>query len=165
MHHHTIQINHQPDVTIFQFIILTSVYSATCFRCFPVHHQQLNDCNGSLWFYLRIVVIVVLCSWSGRPAASFPTALWPYIYIYIYSHNAVWKTCCWRAGVTSLHSQKITALQNLSKVSPDKSKILSCDSVVVYEWHVVVKTLVCHHGTWYSWMTGLHNKSWSAEHD
>ena len=34
---------------------------------FP-HHQELNDCSGSLWFYLRIVVIVVLCSWSGRLA-------------------------------------------------------------------------------------------------
>jgi hypothetical protein len=40
-----IQINHQHDATIFQFIILTFVYSSTCF-----------------------VVIVVLCPWSGRPA-------------------------------------------------------------------------------------------------
>ena len=38
------------------------------FRAFPTHHQELNDCSGSLWFYLRIVVTVVLCSWSGRPA-------------------------------------------------------------------------------------------------
>ena len=53
---------------IFQFIILTFVYSSTCFGRFPVHHQELNDCSGSLWFYLRIVVIVVLCSWSGRLA-------------------------------------------------------------------------------------------------
>ena len=58
----TIQINHQPDATIFQFIILTFVYSTTCFGRFPAHHQELNDCSGSLWFYLRIVVIVVLCS-------------------------------------------------------------------------------------------------------
>jgi len=34
---------------------------------FPAHHQELNDCSGSLWFYLRIVVTAVLCSWSGRP--------------------------------------------------------------------------------------------------
>jgi hypothetical protein len=67
VHHHTIQINHQPDATNFQFIILTFVYSLTCFRRFPAHHQELNDCSGSLWFYLRIVVTVVLCSWSGRP--------------------------------------------------------------------------------------------------
>jgi hypothetical protein len=59
-----IQINHQPDAIIFQFIILTFVYSSTCFGRFPAHDQELNDCSGSLWFYLRIVVIAVLCSWS-----------------------------------------------------------------------------------------------------
>jgi hypothetical protein len=58
----TIQINHQPDATVFQFIILTFVYSSTCLGRFPTHHQELNDCSVSLWFYLRIVVIVVLCS-------------------------------------------------------------------------------------------------------
>ena len=68
VHHRTIQINQQPGATIFQFIILTFVYSSTCFGRFPAHHQELNDCSGSLWFYLRIVVIAVLCSWSGRPA-------------------------------------------------------------------------------------------------
>jgi hypothetical protein len=66
VHHRTIQTNHQPDAKIFQFIILTFIYSSTCFGRFPAHHQELNDCSGILWFYLRIVVIVVLCSWSGR---------------------------------------------------------------------------------------------------
>jgi hypothetical protein len=70
VHHRTFQINHQPDVTIFQFIILTFIYSSTGFGHSPAHHQELNDRSGSLWFYLRIVVIVVLCSWSGRPAVS-----------------------------------------------------------------------------------------------
>ena len=56
--------------TIFQFIILMFVCSSTCFGRFPAHHQELSDCGGSLWFYLRIVVTVVLCSWSGRPAAT-----------------------------------------------------------------------------------------------
>jgi protein-S-isoprenylcysteine O-methyltransferase Ste14 len=65
MHHRTIQINHQPDATVCQFIILMFVYSSTCFRRFPVHHQELNDYSVSLWFYLRIVVTVVLCSWSS----------------------------------------------------------------------------------------------------
>jgi hypothetical protein len=60
VHQRTIQINHQPDATVFQFIILTFVYSSTRFGRFPAHHQALNDCNGSLWFYLRIVVTVVL---------------------------------------------------------------------------------------------------------
>jgi hypothetical protein len=62
------QINHQPDATIFQFVILTFVYSSTRFGCFPAHHQELNDCSGSLWCYLRIVVTVVLCLWSGQLA-------------------------------------------------------------------------------------------------
>jgi hypothetical protein len=66
MHHCTIEINHQPDATIFQFIILTFVYSSTCFGRFFAHHQELNDCSGSFWCYLRIVVTVVLCSWSRR---------------------------------------------------------------------------------------------------
>jgi hypothetical protein len=57
-----VQINHQPDETIFQFIILTFIYSSTCFGRFPAHQQELNDCSGSLWFYLRIVVTVVLSS-------------------------------------------------------------------------------------------------------
>jgi hypothetical protein len=67
-----IQINHQPDATIFQFIILTFIYSSTCFGRSPAHHQELNDCSSSLWFYLRIVVVAVLCSWWGRlwPAAT-----------------------------------------------------------------------------------------------
>jgi hypothetical protein len=68
VHHRTIQINYQSNATVFQFIILTFVYSSTCFGRFPAHHQELNDCSGSPWFYLRIVVIVVLCSWSGLPA-------------------------------------------------------------------------------------------------
>jgi hypothetical protein len=67
VYHRTIQINHQPDATVFQFIILTFVYSSTCFGRFSAHHQQLHDCSGSPWVYLRIVVIGVLCSRSGRP--------------------------------------------------------------------------------------------------
>ena len=60
------QINHQPDATVFQFIILTFIYSSICFGRFPAHHQELSDCSGSICFYLRIAVTVVLCSWSGR---------------------------------------------------------------------------------------------------
>jgi len=66
VHHRRIQINHQPDATIFQFIIRTFIYSSTCFGRSPAHHEELNDCNSSLWFYFRIVVIDVLFSWSGR---------------------------------------------------------------------------------------------------
>jgi hypothetical protein len=68
VHHRKIEINHEPDATVFQFIILTFIYSSTSFGRFPAHHQELDDFSGSLWFYLRIVVTVVLCSWSVRSA-------------------------------------------------------------------------------------------------
>ena len=70
-----IQINHQTDATVFQFIILTFIYSSTCFGRSPAHHQELSDCSSSLWFYLRIVVMAVLCSWSGRPDHEQDTAI------------------------------------------------------------------------------------------
>jgi hypothetical protein len=73
MHHHsTIQID-QPDATIFQFIILTFIYSSTCFGRSPAHHQEF-DCSSSHWFCLRIMVIAVLCSWSGRTSPTMNTA-------------------------------------------------------------------------------------------
>jgi hypothetical protein len=62
LHQSLIQINHQPDATVFHFIILTFIYSLACIGRFPAHHQELNDCSGSLWFYLRIVLIDVLYS-------------------------------------------------------------------------------------------------------
>ena len=43
-----------------QFIILTFIYSLTCFGRPHAHHQELNNCISGLWFYLRIVVISVL---------------------------------------------------------------------------------------------------------
>ena len=88
MHHRTIQINHQPDATLFQFIILTFIYSSTCFGRSPAHHQELNDCSSSLWFYLRIVVTVVLCSWPRSPAHhqelnDCSSSLWFYLRIVV----------------------------------------------------------------------------------
>jgi hypothetical protein len=68
---------------IFQFIILTFVYSSACFGRFSSHHQELNDCSGSLWFCLRIVVIVVLCSWSGRPAGAYSISYMSDRYCYL----------------------------------------------------------------------------------
>jgi hypothetical protein len=43
VYHRTIQTNQQPDATVFQFIILTFVYSSTSFGRFPAHYQELND--------------------------------------------------------------------------------------------------------------------------
>jgi hypothetical protein len=55
VHHHTIQIN-QLDATIYPVYYLTFTYSLRS----HAHHQELNNCSSSLWFYLRSVVIAVL---------------------------------------------------------------------------------------------------------
>ena len=55
-----------------QFIILTFIYSSTCFGLPHAHHQELNNCSSSLWFYLRIVVIAVLLFVVG-PVITGPT--------------------------------------------------------------------------------------------
>jgi len=54
------QINHQLLEKFLQFIILTSIYSSTCFGRPHAHHQELNNCSSSPWVYLRSVVIAVL---------------------------------------------------------------------------------------------------------
>jgi hypothetical protein len=36
------------------------MYGSTCFGRPPAHHQELNNCSSSLWFYLRSVVVAVL---------------------------------------------------------------------------------------------------------
>jgi len=54
-----------------QFIILTFIYSSTCFGRPHAHHQELYNCSSSLWFYLRSAVIAVLLvvvgPVTGRP--------------------------------------------------------------------------------------------------
>ena len=52
----------------FQFI-----YSSTCFGRPHTHHQELNNCGGSLWFYLRSVVMVVLLVVVGPVGPVGPT--------------------------------------------------------------------------------------------
>ena len=48
------------------FIILTFIYSSSCFGRPHAHHQELNNCSSSLWFYLRSVVIAVLLVVVGQ---------------------------------------------------------------------------------------------------
>jgi hypothetical protein len=52
----------------FPVYFLTYIYSSTCFERFLAHHQELNECSGSLCFYRWSVLIVVLCRRSGWPA-------------------------------------------------------------------------------------------------
>jgi len=52
----------QPDATISQvyYLTFTRMYSSTCFGHPHAHHQELNSCNNSLWFYRFSVVVAVL---------------------------------------------------------------------------------------------------------
>jgi hypothetical protein len=66
---HFKEIN-QPDVTISLVYYLMFIYSSTCFGRPHAHHQELNNCSSSLWFYLRSVVVAVLLivvGPAGRP--------------------------------------------------------------------------------------------------
>jgi len=45
------------------------MYSSTCFGRFLAHHQELNKCISSLWFYRWSVVVAVLLVVVG-PASS-----------------------------------------------------------------------------------------------
>jgi hypothetical protein len=65
------------------------MYSSTCFGSPHAHHQELNNCSSSLWFYLRSVVVAVLLvvvGLAGRPdhdqqmynsTLSFKVTPWP----------------------------------------------------------------------------------------
>jgi hypothetical protein len=55
------QIN-QPDAIISQvyYLTFTRTYSSTYFGCHHAHHQELNNCSSSLWFYRCSVVVAVL---------------------------------------------------------------------------------------------------------
>jgi hypothetical protein len=69
MHHRTIQINHQPDATIFQFIILMFIYSSTCFGHSPAQWLQWQPLVLPLYHGDSRAVFVV-------GPASRPDQLW-----------------------------------------------------------------------------------------
>ena len=43
-----------------KFYCLTFMYSSTCFDRPHAHHQELNNCSSSLWFYRWSVVVAVM---------------------------------------------------------------------------------------------------------
>jgi len=55
-----------------QFFCLTFIYSSTCFGRPHAHHQELNNCSSSLWFYPRSVVVAVLLVMVGPAGRSTP---------------------------------------------------------------------------------------------
>jgi hypothetical protein len=49
------------------------MYSSTCFGRFHAHHQKLNNCNSSIWFFRWSVVKAVLLVVFGRRAGPTTT--------------------------------------------------------------------------------------------
>ena len=65
-----LQINHQLDATISPFYYHDVYLQLNMFLASSLHHEELNNCSSSLWFYLRSVVIAVLLlvvGPAGRP--------------------------------------------------------------------------------------------------
>jgi hypothetical protein len=62
------QINQPPRCNNFSSLLL-DVYLQRS----HAHHQELNNCSSSLWFYLRIVVIAVLLFVVGPAGLSSST--------------------------------------------------------------------------------------------
>ena len=73
-HHSTIQINHQPDATVFQFIILTFIYSSTppvkigvlllklvCYTYELTTLETKYCCFSYMHFVLICTVVVLYC--------------------------------------------------------------------------------------------------------
>jgi len=63
------QINHQPDATIFQFIILTFIYSSTCFGVFPpIIRSSMTAVAASGFTFVSWWQLYCVCGRAGRPA-------------------------------------------------------------------------------------------------
>ena len=58
LHHYTIQINQPTRCNNLSSLLLDVIYSSTCFGRPHAHHQELNNCSSSLWFYRWSVVVV-----------------------------------------------------------------------------------------------------------
>ena len=74
------QYINQLDAAISQVYSLTFMYGSTCFGSPHAHHQELNNCSSSLWFYrwsVVVAVLLVVVGPAGRPARPRTTALLP----------------------------------------------------------------------------------------
>jgi len=68
VHHHTFKQINQLDATISQVYYLKFMYSLICFGRPHAHHQELNNCSSSLWFYCWSVEVAVLLVAAGGGA-------------------------------------------------------------------------------------------------
>ena len=61
MHYNTIQINQPTRCNNFSSLFYSMfMYSSTCFGRPHAHHQVLNNCSRSIWFYRWIVEVAVM---------------------------------------------------------------------------------------------------------
>jgi len=51
------------------------MYSSTCFGRPHAHHQELNNCSSSLWFYRWTVVVAALLVVVGPAGPTMANAL------------------------------------------------------------------------------------------
>ena len=72
LHHHAIQISQPTRCNDFSSLFLDVYYGSTCFGRPHAHHQELNICSSSLWFYSWSVEVAVLLLVVGlaRPRAT-----------------------------------------------------------------------------------------------
>jgi hypothetical protein len=63
------QIN-QLYAKIPQVYYLMFMYGSTCFGRPYAHHQELNNCSSSIWFYRWIVLVTVLLVVVGPPSTA-----------------------------------------------------------------------------------------------
>jgi len=71
MHHHTIQLTQPTRCNNFSSLLLDVYVQLNRFRGRPhTHHQELNNCSSSLWFYCLSMVVAVLLVVVGPVAGN-----------------------------------------------------------------------------------------------
>jgi len=63
------------------------MYSSTCFGRPHAHHQELNNCSSSLWFYHWSLVIAVLLVvvWPAGPTTTNSTAITTRLWVLLFA--------------------------------------------------------------------------------
>ena len=137
MHHRTIQINHQPDATIFQLIILTFIYSSAC-RIDHEHSTTVTTIRRQKP-EAATAVIELLMMGGKTPETCWAVnkrrdnklkncCIWLVIYL-----NWIWRVPCYF----------LCPMSNIHPIKPFSS-ILILSSSLKWKLNYQTKTQVCH---------------------